>query len=53
MKKIIILALLFSFCSSQEAENIVADDFEAQEIIYDDFALFTHVEFVCLIDILS
>lgn len=33
MKKLIILALLFSFCSSQEAE----------EIIYDDFGLFTPV----------
>lgn len=33
MKKFLLLALIFSFCSSQEAE----------EIIYDDFALFTPV----------
>ena len=43
MKKFLILILLFSFCSSQEAENIINDDFEAQEIIYDDFALFTPI----------
>jgi len=46
MKKLIIFALLLSFCSTQVTENVVADDFEVKEIIeiiYDDFGLFTPV----------
>tara|TARA_Y100000996_G_scaffold267065_1_gene210219 strand:+ start:143 stop:694 length:552 start_codon:yes stop_codon:yes gene_type:complete len=43
MRKLIVLLLFISFCGSQEAENIINDDFEAQEIIYDDFALFTPI----------
>lgn len=37
---ILILALFLSFCSSQEVKDIVPDDIEVQEIIYDDYALF-------------